>query len=68
MGSTEFEIGDQAKSLKRIFALGICWNSAVIKMNGKDVTAHMIAGKGFAFHDYQPYLQQLAEHKLHLQE
>ena len=68
MGSAEFEVGKQARSLKRIFALGICWDSAVIIMNGEDVIVHMVAGKGFAFQDYQPHLKQLAENKLHLQE
>ena len=33
-----------------------------------DVRVYMVAGKGFSFAAYRPYLQQLAEHKLRLQE
>ena len=88
MGSSEFEVGDQAKSLKRIFASGMETGSAMIKFETAetsvstsggstsqstyrqytDVRVYMVAGKGFTFVDYQPYLQQLAEHKLRLKE
>jgi hypothetical protein len=68
MGSTEFEVGDQATSLKRIFAKEIAINTAPVNINGRNVMVYMIAGHDFQFADYQPYLQQLAEHKLRLQE
>lgn len=68
MGSSEFEVGEQAKSLKRIFALGITLGSAKIRIEGKEIEVFMVAGKGFPFADYQRWLQQLAENKLRLQE
>ena len=68
MGSTEFEVGDQAKSLKRIFAKGMRTGSTIVNVDSKQVVVHMLAGEGFIFADYQQYLQQLAEHKLRLQE
>src|SRR3989344_7576991 len=88
MGSTEFEVGDQSKSLKRIFAQGIETGVTTINVESAqttlstgggmtsqstyrqftDVRVYMVAGKGFNFTDYQPFLQQLAEHKLRLQE
>ncbi len=68
MGSTEFEIGDQAKALKRIFAAGVACGSVTINVGGKEVSVYMVASEGFTFADYQSYLQQLADHKLRLQE
>lgn len=68
MGSSEFEVGDQPKSLKRIFAQGMRKGSTTVNIGGKEVVVHMLAGEGFVFADYQQYLQQLAEHKLRLQE
>ena len=68
MGSSEFEWGDQAESLKRIFASGMRTDSATMNIEGKEVVVHMLAGEGFAFVDYQPYLRQLAEDELRLQE
>jgi hypothetical protein len=68
MGSSEFEFGDQAKSLKRIFEKGMVGGTATISLQGKEVTVYMVAGTGFSFADYQQYLQQLVEHKLRLQE
>jgi uncharacterized tellurite resistance protein B-like protein len=68
MGSTEFEIGGQPESLKRIFAKGIRWGSATISVGGNEVVVHMVAADGFLFDEYQPYLQQLADHALRLKE
>lgn len=68
MGSSEFEVGDQSKSLKRIFAQGMRKGSTTVNIDGKEAVVHMLAGEGFVFADYQQYLQQLAEHKLRLQE
>lgn len=73
MGSSEFEVSDQPKSLKRIFAKGMRTGSTTVKVvtsavSEREVTVYMVAGKGFIFTDYQPYLQQLADNKLRLQE
>ncbi len=68
MGSTEFEVGDQARSLKRIFAAGMTTGSANISVGGKEISVYMVASGGFTFSEYQPYLQQLAEGGIRLQE
>lgn len=68
MGATEFEVGDQAMSLERIFAAGMVFASTTINVGGKEVSVFMVASEGFPFAEYQPYLQQLADHKLRLQE
>lgn len=68
MGSTEFEIGDQAKSLKRIFAAGVEFGSATITMDGKKIPVYMAAAKGFPFADYQPHLQKIANGTLRAKE
>lgn len=60
MGSAEFEIGDQAKSLKRIFAAGVELGSTTVTLGGKQIPIYMVASKGFLFADYQPYLQEIA--------
>jgi hypothetical protein len=68
MGSTEFEIGGQPKSLKRIFASGMVWSTVLISAHGQDVTVHLVAGEGFSFEEYQPYLQAMANDELRMQE
>jgi hypothetical protein len=68
MGSAEFEIGDQSKSLKRIFAEGMDFGTASVTVVGKQIPVYMIAIKGFPFAEYQPYLQELADSKRHLKE
>ncbi|MDO8516425.1 MAG: hypothetical protein Q7S28_04185 [bacterium] len=76
MGSSEFEWGDQAKSLKRIFAKGVAWASTVIRIQDPrvqerrehDVQIYMVARRDFSFVEYQPILQQLGEDKLRLKE
>lgn len=60
MGSAEFEIGDQAESLKRIFAAGVELGTATVTMFRKQIPVYMVASKGFPFADYQPHLQQVA--------
>ncbi|MBI5152880.1 MAG: hypothetical protein HZA36_00230 [Parcubacteria group bacterium] len=67
-GSSEFEVGDQAKSLKRIFAEGIYFESLRVDVGCWSVGVFVLAGKGFPFAEYQPYLQQLANDELNLQE
>ncbi len=88
MDSSYFEVGDQGKSLRRIFAQGIQIGRTTVNLESggtsvstaggsttvsfhrqhTDVPVYMVAGKGFIFADYQPYLQQLAEDKLRLAE
>lgn len=68
MGSTEFEIGDQAAALKRIFAIGLAIETTIIFIGEKEIRVYMVAAKDFPFSEYQPYLQQLAECKLRLKE
>ena len=68
MGSTEFEIGDQPKSLKRIFAVGIAWKALAIKVNGTDVIVHMVAAQGFDFEAYGIHLQALANNQMRTHE
>ena len=68
MGSTEFEVGDQAKSLKRIFASGTATSDVTVTVKSKQITVYMLAPNGFAFADYQPYLEQLAKDELRLKE
>jgi hypothetical protein len=69
MGSTEFEVGDQAKALKKIFAAGIKEGELkIIAPNGREMTIFMVAGEDFDFDAYQPHLQALASGKLRLQE
>lgn len=68
MGSTEFEIGRQSESLERIFAAGMALDCVNVNIGGKEIPVYMVASSGFSFAEYQPYLQQLAEGKLQLQE
>lgn len=68
MGSTEFEVGDQAQALKRIFAKGVAVGSTTVTVGDKKVSVYMVAAEGFPFALYQPYLQQLADNKLRLKE
>jgi len=68
MGSAEFESGDQPKSLKRIFEKGMHRGSATINVKDNEVVVYMVAAEDFPFDEYQPYLQQLADGELRLQE
>src|SRR5512133_765204 len=68
MGSTEFEIGDQAKSLRRIFGAGLSRGRVEIKVCDKTVPVRMIAGEGFSFGEYQMLLQLVADGSLRLME
>lgn len=63
MGATEFEIGGQTKSLRRIFALGVATGSVTVSLDGEEVSVYMVAGEGFSFADYQEHLQDLADRK-----
>lgn len=68
MGSAEYEFGDQAKSLKRIFAKGKSLHETTVKVFDQEVKVYMLAIKGFPFEQYQPHLQAMAEDKLRLKE
>jgi hypothetical protein len=68
MGSTEFEIGDQAKALKEIFAKGMCLETLTVNVGAKEAKVYMVAAEGFPFADYGPYLQELANHERRLKE
>lgn len=68
MGSAEFEVGDQARSLKRIFAKGMRLDSVSVIVDDKEVVVYMIAAEEFPFADYKPYLQQMADNTLRLKE
>jgi hypothetical protein len=68
MGSSEFEFGDQTKSLKRIFATGIELGQLAVVVEGHEVLVYVVAIKGFPFADYQPHLQELVEGNVRLKE
>lgn len=68
MGSAEFEMGCQPKSLKRIFSGNLAIGLVKVTVNGKKIPVYMFAALEFPFGDYQPYLQQLADNSLRLQE
>lgn len=68
MGSTEFEVGNQAKSIKRIFEKGVCLAQTNVFVGDKELRVHMIAAKGFPFAEYQYFLQRFAEGEFRLQE
>ncbi|MFC1623591.1 hypothetical protein ACFL05_00530 [Patescibacteria group bacterium] len=69
MGSSEFEFGDQAKSLKRIFATGLYQGTTTVNIGDKRATVYMVASKGFPFvGEYQQYLQTDTDSRLHLKE
>lgn len=65
MGMTEFEIGEQAKSLKRIFAQGIKTGKLTIEVEGESVQVFLVAGNNFSFEEYQEHLQVLATEEHH---
>lgn len=68
MGSAEFEIGGQAKSLKRIFESGMLSGVALVRVEDKDIGVHILAIKDFDLRGYDPYLQQIADNILPLKE
>ena len=68
MGSAEFEFGDQAKSLKRMFDKGLVTGMTTIVVEGEPVPVYMIAADKRLFTQYQPHLQQLAQDKVRLKE
>lgn len=70
MGPSEFEVGDQAEALKRLFAGKIAMGEVSVQANngGATVPVFLLTQSGFDANAYQSYLQRLADGKLHLQE
>lgn len=68
MGSAEFEFGACPASLERIFSKGLCSSTTTVRVEEKEVKVHIVAGVGFSFSDYQPYLQQMADNALRMKE
>jgi hypothetical protein len=69
MGSFEFERGDQATALEKIFKSGIVEKElSVTAKDGKKVTIYALAAKGFDFDAYAPYLQRMADNDISLQD
>lgn len=65
MGMTEFEIGDQSKSLKRIFARDIWTGKLAVEVEGQQVEVFLLTSCGFSFDEYQEYMQILANEEYH---
>ena len=65
MGMSEFEMGDQARSLKRIFAQGLATDSAKVDVEGHEIIIYMVAAAAFPFAMYAVHLQVLANEKYH---
>ncbi|OGZ05890.1 MAG: hypothetical protein A2845_03755 [Candidatus Lloydbacteria bacterium RIFCSPHIGHO2_01_FULL_49_22] len=70
MGSSEFEVGDQAEALKRLFTGQIAMVEVSVQANngGAIVPVFLLTQSGFDASAYQSHLQRLADGKLHLQE
>ena len=68
MGSAEFEFGAQREALKRMFSVGLVLGSAPIKVGEKELTVYMVASTGFAFAEYQQYLQLMSKKEIRLKE
>ncbi len=64
MGMSEFEMGDQAKSLKRIFAQGVVTATTKVEVDGHEIVVYVIAGSNFPFEEYK-YLQVLVNEDRH---
>lgn len=62
MGMSEFECGDQAVSLKRIFGRGVGLHETEVYcgMASKNIKLFVVAGKHFPISKYQPFLEALA--------
>src|SRR5258708_6311685 len=68
MGKTEFEVGDQAKSLRLMFSEVMRTGKTAVRVNDHEVAVFFVAIKGFRIREYQPYLQQMAERTIQLKE
>ena len=54
-------LNEQHQSLGRIIKKGIRSGSSVVKVGDKVAAVFMVAGNGFSFSDYQPYLQYIVD-------
>ncbi len=65
MGMTEFELGDQAKALKRIFKEGLKIHKVSVQFIEveKDVDIFLLAGKNFPSSCYQYFVKLLANNE-----
>jgi hypothetical protein len=68
MGSTEYEIGRQAKSLNRIFKEGLYHRQTTVTVGEGTMIVYLICGKKFHADEYQLLLQRLADGELRLKE
>ncbi|QQG41327.1 MAG: hypothetical protein HYV90_04125 [Candidatus Woesebacteria bacterium] len=68
MGSTEFEIGDQAKSLNRIFASGITEYTVNVPYGEDNIIFGLVAGKGFPAEKYVEVIKGLIDRSFYLKE
>jgi hypothetical protein len=68
MGDAYFEMGDQARSLRRIFNAGMSVHEVEVVVAGQVVKVYMLATRDFDFQEYLPDLQQMATGELRLAE
>lgn len=68
MGSSEFEVGDQAKSLKKIFASGITEYTTTVAYGGENIMFGLIAGKDFPAEMYGEVIKGIIEKSFFIKE
>lgn len=68
MGSSEFEVGDQAKSLKRIFASGIYEYTVAVTHNDENIVFGLVAGKDFAAEKYAEVIKGIIDRSFFIKE
>src|SRR3989344_6089059 len=68
MGSSEFEVGLQADSLKRMFAGEIEMGACAVRACDRDVEFCCVARKGFPFGEYAQVIQGLVNREWWTQE
>src|SRR3989344_2427784 len=68
MGSTEFEVGNQAKCLKEMFKEELVKRITGTEWRGKKLVFRLVAPRSFDFDSYKPVLQGLVNNEWRLQE
>lgn len=68
MGSSEFEVGDQAKSLKRIFASGITEYTVSVPYGEENIVFGLVAGKDFPSEKYGEVIKAIIDKSFYLKE
>lgn len=64
MHAAIYEMGNQHRSLGRIFSQGIVASEEhLLIVDGVSISVYMVAGNGFPFGDYMPHLQSLVKRK-----